>query len=143
MCEPKSASHCATIEGEGLPSVAGHFYSSLPAPSPPQPHMSLVLPHRTPFYGVHIVHSVFGVGAGIAVNEILCATSKALTPKYLGYDVSRDVEDWNIEERSKEEKGHNGTNQEGRVEVQGYSTSCFLQVLRPGKPCCIFTSVTG
>ena len=88
MCEPKSASHCATIEGEGLPSVAGHFYSSLPAPSPPQPHMSLVLPHRTPFYGVHIVHSVFGVGAGIAVNEILCATSKALTPKYLGYDVS-------------------------------------------------------
>ena len=85
MCEPKSASHCATIEGEGLPSVA---HSALPAP-PPQPHMSLVLPHRTPFYGVHIVHFVFGVSAGsIAVDEILCASTKALTPKYLGYDVS-------------------------------------------------------
>ena len=83
MCEPKSASHCATIEGEGLPSVAGHCYSSLPTPSPPQPHMSLVLPHRTPFYGVHIVRSVFGVGAGIAVNEILCASTKALSPKNL------------------------------------------------------------
>ena len=86
MCESKSASHCATIEGEGLPSVA-HYFSALPAP-PPQPHMSLVLPHRTPFYGVHIVHFVFGVSAGgIAVNEILGASTKALPKKYLGYDV--------------------------------------------------------
>ena len=109
MCEPKSASHCGTIEGEGLASVA-HYYSALPTP-PPQPHMSLVLPHWTPFSGVHIVHFVFGVSAGIAVNEVLGASTKALPPKCFRYDVSRDVEDWNIEERSKEEKGHNGSNQ--------------------------------